>query len=170
MGSVEDGSQTPIARTSSISDMNPFYTSTPRRKSLMAQVQLSSQKRRLEVLELESASKARKQASEIDTLKQRIDKLELDRKHLFDENQKLMQEVRQLRNNEVKTIEDLYSQVDSLSQKLEQTEEDLRISRRDYSSNVLKLNENLSNLNIQLSQANFNMESANQQVFFLVYI
>lgn len=168
MGSIGDGSETPLARTSSIPDMNPFYSLTPRRKSFMAHVQLSSQKRRLEVLELESASKARKQASEIDSLKQRIDKLELDRKYLFEENQKLIQEVKHLRLNEVKTIEDLHTQVDTLKHQLEQTEDDLRGSQKEYSSNELRLNEKLSTLNLQVTQAKFNIESSNQQVCYLI--
>ena len=164
MGSVEGGNETPLPRTSSFSDLNPFCTSTPRRRTYMTQAQLSSQKRRLEALELESASKARKQASEIDSLKQRIDKLELDRKQLFDENQKLVYEVKQLRLNEVKTIEDLHSEVDSLKQKLEQTEEELRRTQKDYSTAEFKLNEKISDLNLQTSQARIKVESYDQQV------
>src|SRR5258708_24776823 len=133
MGSIGEGNETRLRRTSSFSDLNPFCATTPRRRSYIAQVQFSSQKRRLEALELESASKARKKDSQIDSLKQRIDKLELDRKQLFDENQKLVHEVKQLRLNEVKTIEDLYLQVDSLKQKLDQTEEELRSSQKNSS-------------------------------------
>lgn len=64
-----------------------FLLSTPLgRRSDILELQNSTQKRKLEALQVESASKLQKHALTIEALHRRIDKLESDRKRVSDEN------------------------------------------------------------------------------------
>lgn len=146
MGSTSfpNGASTPrsLSRTTS------FLLSTPiGRRSNVLELQNSTQKRKLEALQVESASKLQKHANTIESLNQRIDKLESDRKRLFDENirlksafeeqqttfraelqtqEQLFQDKNTLNTSLHEEVSSLKSQVNMLSMQLEQQREKYR--------------------------------------------
>ena len=154
MGFPEQGPNTPFSLSRSASSTFTPSTPTGRRTGLL-ELQNSTQKRKMEALQVESASKLQKHAVTIEALHQRIDKLESDRKRLFDENMELRRTLEEQSGEFARETAEYSKAVEKQSQRSQDSQSEVSVLKGQVSK--------LTHL-LQQEQAKYASETENARI------